>query len=344
MDFGVLIPAYNPTADIIVLVKDLIKEGISRIVIVNDGSEAHLLDFFNELAFHPQVKILNHATNLGKGAALKTGFNYIFTTHPEITSVVTADADGQHCLEDIIKIGRKVINEPGKLILGVRTFNRDVPWRSKIGNRLTKYLYRAIVGQKISDTQTGLRGISRDFIPDLLKIPSNSYEFELDMLIACKYTQRKVVENEIATIYIDNNQSSHFNPIIDSLKIYFVLFRSILLSFATFLVDISVFSLASAFGGSLLTSQALARGLSIVFYYPLAKKAVFFSDAENKIALPKYIFLVIMSGLVSYGVMSFLIYEFHLSFLSAKILAESVIYICNFAIQREFIFVSKKYY
>lgn len=342
MDFAVLIPAYNPPPNFLKLVYDLVEAGIKKIVIVNDGTEEKFLHFFEKISHFPQIEILSHAVNLGKGAALKTGLNYFYTHESELSGVVTADADGQHALDDIIDVGNFMLSQQETLILGARNSNKNVPFRSKLGKTVTKRLYRLVVGQKINDSQSGLRGIPKSFIPDFLKISSNGYEFELDMLLTCKYTQRKVMEKEIKTIYLEGNKSSHYSPILDSLKIYFVLFRSIILSFATFCVDITVFSLARFFGLSILSSQALARAVSIVFYYPLAKKAVFFSDENNKIALPKYIFLVFMSGVFSYALINLLIYEFNMGFIQAKILAESVIYIFNFAIQREFIFIRKR--
>ena len=47
----------------------------------------------------------------------------------------------------------------------------------------------------------------------------------MDMLLACKYTGRQIIEESISTVYLEGNKSSHFNPLIDSMKIYFVLFR-----------------------------------------------------------------------------------------------------------------------
>ena len=70
---------------------------------------------------------------------------------------VTADSDGQHTAEDILRIMAVMDTSPGKLILGARTFDGTVPWRSRLGNRLTRFLIRRLYGLNIQDTQTGLR-------------------------------------------------------------------------------------------------------------------------------------------------------------------------------------------
>ena len=79
-------------------------------------------------------------------------------------------------------------------------------------------LMRLIVGQKLTDTQTGLRGIPAPLVPCLLKLPSSGYEFELDMLIACKHQSVGIVEQPIRTIYLEGNKSSHFRPVADSMR------------------------------------------------------------------------------------------------------------------------------
>src|SRR5438874_2165468 len=82
---------------------------------------------------------------------------------------------------------------------------------------LTRRLLRLAVGCKLSDTQTGLRAIPRELIPRLLKVPSRGYEFELDMLILARQSGVGFREVPIQTVYLHGNQSSHFNPVLDSL-------------------------------------------------------------------------------------------------------------------------------
>jgi glycosyltransferase involved in cell wall biosynthesis len=341
---SILIPAYNPDAKLLTLVEELTSFKFAQIVVVNDGSKESQRYIFNTLDKTDNIVVLEHAIRLGKGAALKTGLNYIYTKFPGLVGVVTADADGQHRPEDIYKVAVTLINDPNKLVIGVRKFGKKVPARSKIGNKITSKLFRVMTGQKLSDTQSGLRGIARNMILKLLTIRSNGYEFELEVLLLCKYERIQIVEKPITTVYIRKNISSHFNPIIDSLKIYFELFRSLILSFLTAVLDNVVFFISINLGAGILGSQILARCCAVLFNYPLAKKWVFFSNIEDKLAFPKYLLLVVISGALSYGVIHYLIDMLSVNVFAAKIIAESIIYLGNFAVQRDFIFTHKIVY
>jgi hypothetical protein len=156
---------------------------------------------------------------------------------PDKTGVITADADGQHTPKDIGRLIAAMEQTPDALILGARQFDKDVPFRSMLGNKTTRVLMRILLGLKITDTQTGLRAIPREFIPDLLEIPYNRYEFELEMLLVAQQLRMKISEITIETVYLDGNSSSHFNPLLDSAKIYFVLFRYIAASIITAIFD-----------------------------------------------------------------------------------------------------------
>lgn len=338
MKVAVLIPAYNPSQQLVTLVQELSCCEFLSIVIVNDGSKSTCNHFFKKVASISKTKILHHAVNLGKGAALKTGLNYIYCRFPDLIGAVTIDADGQHLVEDALNVARDLQDNPDALITGVRVFAKGVPLRSMFGNILTKKLFRFLVGQKLNDTQCGLRGIPREFIPKLLKIESTGYEFELDMLLACKYSNRRVVEREISTIYIADNQSSHFNPLLDSMKIYYVLFRFSFTSLLTALIDYTVFILVFSLCSSIAVSQIAARFLALGFNYSAVKQIVFYSDQEHKKTFPKYLALVIVSGSVSFMLINILVTHTAINVIMAKVLSELLIFLVNFAIQRDFIF------
>ena len=170
------------------------------IIVVDDGSGPEFKELFEAVAAFTQVTVVPHAVNLGKGAALKTGINHILCVFPDTLGIVTADADGQHHPEDIIRVLERLRENPDSMILGVRRFHAQVPLRSRFGNAMTRSLLRVVVGQRLSDTQTGLRGIPRSLLGHLLRIASSGYEFELDMLIACKHQRRTIHEEPIRTI------------------------------------------------------------------------------------------------------------------------------------------------
>src|SRR5262245_2218225 len=179
-----LIPAFRPTKQLVETVRQLSQSGaFEQTVIVDDGSGPEFQDIFDEATRVPGVRRLGHAVNLGKGAALRTGVNDILWSLPSCAGIVTADADGQHAPEDVVRVAEELRRHPDALILGCRQFRTRVPFRSRFGNGVTKRLFRLLAGKALTDTQTGLRGLPRTLLPHLLEIPANRYEFELDMLL-----------------------------------------------------------------------------------------------------------------------------------------------------------------
>src|SRR5436853_5248687 len=275
-DVVIVIPAFEPDPSLADLVGALLDAGCQAIVVVNDGSGPEFAARCQALAASPCVHVVHHAINLGKGAALKTGMNDALVRFPAC-GIVTADADGQHHPRDILQVAARLRGNPDALILGARTFASGVPLRSRLGNSVTRVLMNLLVGQKLSDTQSGLRGVPNALIPHLLRIPASGYDFELDMLMACKHQSCRVLEEPIRTIYLRRNESSHFDPILDSMRIYLVLFRFSLLALLTAVLDNSVFVLAYSLTGSIAKSQIAARFLAMIFNYFGAHRAVFHS-------------------------------------------------------------------
>ena len=338
----VLIPAYKPTEALPRVVADIVASARARaVVIVNDGSGPGFEGIFAAVANLQGVHVLTHVVNLGKGAALKTGLNYAACSFPDCVGVITADADGQHAAKDILRTGAALLESPQELILGARSFSREVPFRSRLGNVFTRYVLRAITGQAISDTQTGLRGIPMDLIPTLMRLRPNGYEFELEALLACRRTARGVREIPIETIYLDGNRSSHFNPLLDSMRIYFLFFRFAAVSLSSALLDNIVFLTAFHFAASVLPSQILSRLISGSFNYYMNKTGVFHAPVRDARAMPKYWACVVIFGSASYGLIRVLM-SMGLSVLAAKLSAETVLFGLSFVVQREVIFAPPK--
>ena len=336
--FAVIIPAYRPELTLLELIHTLSEKPIAAIVVVDDGSGPAYREIFRRAAQFGKVRLVRHAVNLGKGAALKTGINHALCAFPGLQGVITADADGQHHPDDIEQVADRLAAEPDRMVLGTRTFSRDVPWRSRVGNVVTRVVMGALVGQHVSDTQTGLRGIPASLLPRLLRLEANGYEFELDMLIAVRQQAIRIAEVPIRTIYEPGNRTSHFNPLIDSMKIYFVLLRFSSVSLMTAAIDTLVFYLAYRRLGNLAASQALGRLLAVVFNYSMVRRAVFFTKLRHASVLPKYLLLVCLSGTASYAGIQLLNSRFHIQPLWAKLSVETLLFFANFAIQRDFIF------
>jgi putative flippase GtrA len=256
--------------------------------------------------------------------------------------VVTADADGQHHRDDVVLVAQRLEREPDCLVLGSRGFDGDVPGRSRLGNKLSGMVFHLLIGRKLQDTQTGLRGIPRHVMEDLISIQSTGYEFELAMLTAAKHLSIRIVEEPIRTIYAPGNPTSHFNPWKDSMRIGFVLARFTMLSVATAVFDNIVF-----YGGiqSALTArnaQIVARAVAVMVNYPLARRTVFLSQEPHKSTLLRYLALVTASGFVSFQLLTHFQIWLGLTVLQAKILAESALFILNFIVQRDFVFVRRR--
>lgn len=338
MDVPILIPAYQPEITLPSFVGNLLRLGVRDIVVVDDGSGAEFAALFDELRAVPEVTVLRHAINLGKGAALKSAINHVLCNREGLTGVVTADADGQHHPEDVVNVGRALEHERDKLILGARHFPKGVPLRSRFGNELTRFALYLFVGQHLSDTQTGLRGIPVSLLPRLLRLVSNGYEFELDMLIACKHMGCGIFQVPIRTIYLNDNKSSHFNPLLDSMRIYFVLCRFAIISGLTALLDNGIFFLAYWLTHSIAEAQVLGRLAAVAFNYTAARRLVFLSQQSHGIVFPKYLLLVVCSGFASYLLIRMLHTSFGIDVFVAKITAETILFLANFAIQRDFVF------
>lgn len=332
----IVIPAYKPDQTLLDLAKEL-TQAKATLIVVNDGSGSSFLPLFEQLRSLEGVTVLDHAVNLGKGQALKTAFNYFLVHFPSSNEgVITADADGQHLKDDILMLWQRFSEKPSMLTLGVRTFKKGIPWRSRFGNNLTRSVFKLLIGQSLQDTQTGLRAIPRKMLFLLLKTPSTGYDFELDMLILASQTM-KINEVPIATVYKDDNKGSHFNPIIDSLKIYFVFLRFLTFSLVSGLLDFAAFSIAFFISQNVFASEGLARLFSGTCNFLFNKELVFKSKNNAVPEAFKYALLCGVNLIFSYGIIQSMVYLGASVYLS-KILALTTLFLANFAIQRIMVF------
>jgi glycosyltransferase involved in cell wall biosynthesis len=220
-DIAILIPSLNPDEKLVGVVQGLAAAGFGEIVVVNDGSGEGYLAPFQAAAGVPGCRVIAHEGNKGKGRALKTGFAYILKHRPDIAGVMTVDGDGQHRSEDVARCAEALRAHGGSLILGVRDFGgKQVPLRSRLGNRITSFVFRAVCGARISDTQTGLRGIPGQHLGRFCQIDGERFEYETNMLLVAGREGIPIHEAVIATVYLEGNASSHFRVLRDSMMIY----------------------------------------------------------------------------------------------------------------------------
>ncbi|MEK9644363.1 MAG: bifunctional glycosyltransferase family 2/GtrA family protein [Alphaproteobacteria bacterium] len=338
-----LIPAYRPPADLEDVVAGLVAAGCARIVVVDDGSGADSGEFFARVAAAPGVLLLRHPNNLGKGAALRTGITRLLSDAPDLDGVVTLDADGQHRPSDAVRVAASLGAAPESLVLGARTFadRTRIPWRSRFGNDLTRSLFRFVYGGGVEDTQTGLRGLPRSFMVTALGIRSNRYDYELDMLIRAVRENRPIVNLPIETVYIDGNRSSHFNPVVDSLRIYFSLFRFSISALTAVVLDFVVFYIALLLTANIATSLAAGRVLATAVNFLLNRRFVFRYRKNLAATLAKYLTLVVVLAVVSYALILAMTAHLGIPAYAAKVIAEGVLFIFSFLAQRHIVFAGR---
>jgi glycosyltransferase involved in cell wall biosynthesis len=222
---AVLIPAWDPPDALAGVVRELLWMGCNGIVVVDDGSHAERQRLFDQLSLSPDVTVLHHAArNEGKGASLKTGFRYLLAHHFDCIGVVTADADGQHTPVDIARVAN-VLADSRRFVLGARTLQQNAPLRSRLGNAITRWAFHLLTRRWVLDTQTGLRGFPVTLLPELVDLPGDRYEYEMTTLVHLCQSMGAPLEVPIATVYLDGNRSSHFDPLRDSARIYSALLR-----------------------------------------------------------------------------------------------------------------------
>ncbi len=329
-----LIPAYRPGSELPVTVRELHESGF-EVVVVNDGSGSAYDLVFAQLS--GSAAVITHHANKGKGEALKTGMRYIREHFGAPFAVVTADADGQHRTGDIIRVCDAAAASPDTLILGSRGFDRNVPLRSRIGNTVTRTVYRISSGVRVYDTQTGLRAFSDRLLHAMLEIPGSRYEFEMNMLIEMPRRGITIRELPIETVYLDGNSSSHFDTVRDSFRIYREILRYSAASLLSFLVDYALFCLMTLFTGSAVISNSTARVCSSTFNFTLNRRFVFRSDQTLKTSAARYFTLaaavlalntLILRSLALTGLNTY----------AAKLLTEMILFIFSYVVQHKFVF------
>jgi len=334
----IIIPAYNPDNRLITLVNHLENCGFEHIIVVDDGSKLNKQFIFDVLV-KSQCHVIKHPKNQGKGAALKTGMKFALKTFPKSVGVVTADADGQHAPEDITLVAKTLMKRPFDVILGTRDFRgKQVPFKSKWGNRITSVVFKIATGITCSDTQTGLRGIPMFACESLIKTQGERFEYEMNMLLELANSELTFTEVEIKTLYFDDNKGTHFNPVIDSAKIYFNIFKYSIASFSSAIIDLYLFSILYAYGDiSGFSATLIARLVSGIYNFSMNKHFVFNSKGKRSLEGIKYSVVFLAQMLLSAGLVDWLI-SADVNALLSKLFIDSILFIGSYFIQKKFVF------
>lgn len=345
MKTALIIPAYMPGKELPELLERF--RGVEDFVpvVVDDGSGEDFRAVFDSIPDF--ATLLRHEVNRGKGAALKTALAYVLEHLPECDLALTADADGQHRFEDILKVNESAKAHPGALVLGSRKFEGDVPFRSRFGNGITRQVFAIASGRKVYDTQTGLRVFDREAMRRFVEVAGDRYEYEINMLLEAAQSGMPIIEETIATVYLNDNKASHFNTFRDSFKIYACIFKFACSSFLSFLIDYAMVLLLSALTSALPESTSLAisvvgaRLVSATVNFTVNRKVVFKGNEHIGKAIAKYVLLALCVLGANYALLHVLTILLNWPLPVAKILVEAALFCVNFIVQGKVVYRKK---
>lgn len=333
----VLIPAYQPDARLPRLILELHRaDPSSKIVVVDDGSGQKFSDIF-EASATAGAHVISYENNRGKGYALREGFTWIRDVagdSPEC--VVTADADGQHTLNDIFRVGR-TCTDTGTSVLGVREFVGHVPARSRIGNTATSALFWLATGWKLKDTQTGLRAFPVALLPELLKVQGDRYEYELRVLLHLAKFRHPVTQIPIETIYEAGNPTSHFRPLQDSARIWAPLLKFAASSGVATVIDYVLVLVLNALTGALFFPVIAARLVSASVNFAMNRRVFEATGVPLRRSAFRYAALAVAVVTGSYTMLAVLT-GIGMPLWIAKIIADTTMYLVSYSAQSRYVF------
>lgn len=210
MNYVVLIPAYNEEKTIQKVIKEVQKYGYDLLV-VNDGSTDNSLNIIKK----ETDNYLTYSKNMGKGYAIKQGAKQAIADGYEW--VVIVDGDGQTPIHDIINVWKlHYICPEAKILIGNRFYNpKGMPLlRLKI-NKVMSWIISKLAGQKIRDSQCGLKIIHKHIFA--LELKSNSFDFETELLVKAGRKGYKILSRPIDCIYFEDRKSK-MHPIKDAFR------------------------------------------------------------------------------------------------------------------------------
>ncbi|GAA1929517.1 GtrA family protein [Nocardioides hwasunensis] len=353
--YAVVVPSLHPVRKhFLPFLEELVRKSPGAVVVIDDGSGEEYRPIFAQAESLGCI-VLTHPENKGKGRALKTGLRHCVDQLPHLSGVITADSDGQHAVDDIERVAAELDRLAGAgtpaVVLGSRTFDAaDVPPRSRMGNTMTTSVIKALFGRRVSDTQTGLRGLPLGVAARAVDIKGEKFDYEMNQLIWLITIRHQVVEVPIRTIYHDTDNSiSHFRPIRDSLWIYFLILRQFLVfigvSAASAIIDLAAYYVLIdfVFGPGRTTAHvavavALARVLSSVVNFVLNRTVVFHDPSAAVPAARRYYLLAVVIMIASSAGTAVLSVLSGGHDMWAKIVCDVVLFCASYAAQQRWVF------
>lgn len=340
MEKIVIIPALNPDETLREIVESNRKLG-NLVILVDDGSDENRRGLFEYLG--EKCIVLRHRENRGKGEAIKTALRYIKKELWQYDVIGIMNADGQHQTADMERLLVRAYFNQDALVLGCRKIDDiTVPWKSRMGNRITRQVFRLATGVYVSDTQTGLRAFSTKLLDFMLQVKGSRYEYEMAALTACAKRGIRIVEVPIQTIYHDKkNSCSHFHCVRDSIKIYGQLLKFSASSFSSFLLDYGLFVLLAGLlphgAAGAAVANVSARLISAAYNYTINCRFVFREKQTFRTAAD-YFALAALILLLNSVFLQLFLSVLHIPLYPAKALTECTLFAISWLIQRTVIF------
>jgi putative flippase GtrA len=337
----VLVPAHQPDDRLIALLDGLRAAAPeTHLLVVDDGSGPRFAPVF-DAARQRGCVVLTHPVNRGKGAALKTGFRFIAEHAPGEQEVVCADSDGQHGADDVLRVAA-CVRDGADLVLGVRGFTGAVPLRSRLGNTLTRTLFRLATGLHVRDTQTGLRGFAGALLPWLVSVPGERFEYEMNTLLQAVRRGVPIDQVGVATIYPEGTTSSHVRPVLDSARIYAPLLTFLVSSCTAFLLDTAALVGLHALIGGLLLPLLGARLLSSSVNFAVNRRLVFAAPGARSVgaAAARYAALAVVLVAAHYVLLTAAT-RLGVGLLPAKVCTDVLLVSASYQVQRRTVFARR---
>ena len=224
----VIIPTYNNGTTLATVIEDVLFY-TENIIVVNDGSTDNTPVLLEN---YPNLRVITHPTNKGKGTALKNGLKQ--AKEAGYRYAITIDSDGQHFASDIPIFIKEIEKEPDTLLVGARNLTSDnMPGKNTFANKFSNFWFKLETGIKLQDTQSGYRLYPLDKINVQRFYYTAKYEFELEALVFAAWRGTTVRNIPIHVYYPPQEERiSHFRPFRDFTRISIL---NTLLVFITFL-------------------------------------------------------------------------------------------------------------
>lgn len=211
----VIIPTYNNDKTLANVI-DRVRVFTNNVIVVNDGATDNTSQILKN--YLPDLQVVTHPENKGKGRALQNGFKMALELGFEYA--VTIDSDGQHFPEDLPQLVFRLAKEPNSLIIGARNMLQEgIPGGSSFGNRFSNFWFWVETGIRLPDTQSGYRVYPIKLFSKI-KFFSPKFEYEIEVPVRAAWKGIPVISEPVQVKYEkEGERVSHFRPFKDFFRI-----------------------------------------------------------------------------------------------------------------------------